>query len=64
MEHLLPQELLTLNNARNCFHLGQTEFDSLPSDMTEACDLLQHFGALQLSPGWVVEFATCHHVLC
>ena len=45
-EILQPQELLTFDNARNCFHLGRTEFDSLPSDMHEACDLLDHFGAL------------------
>ncbi len=43
------QELLTFDNARNCFHLGQTEFDSLPSDMMEACNLLIHFGALSIN---------------
>ncbi len=45
---LCLQELLTLDNARNCFHLGQTEFAGLPDDMTEACDLLRHFGGCQL----------------
>ena len=38
------QELLTFNNARNCFYLGQTEFAGLPDDTTEATELLRYFG--------------------